>query len=270
MLSDYHLHSKYSSDSTELPINIISAGIERNMKSLCFTDHMDYDYPINKNEPSLTFNLNINEYAQELESLRDDFSSKIDINIGIELGMQPHISIQNKKIINSYPFDFVIASTHIIDKQDPYYSAFWAEKDVFQSLHMYFEDILTSISTFDNFDVYGHLDYIIRYIPDKSFIFNYNDHKDIIDEILYKLISMRKGIEINSAGYRYNLGSPNPCIDIIKRYRQLGGKIITVGSDAHNSKDIGSNFEVIRHILMECGFDYYNTFKKREAIFHKL
>lgn len=266
MISDYHLHSCFSSDSDESITNILDSAIAKGMDSICLTDHMDYDFPIT--EPGCTFSLDIPGYTKELERFRDIYHEKIKLNIGMELGLQPHISSQNHHLVNSYPFDFVIASTHVVNGADPYHKEYWKNNSIKDSLTVYFNDILTCISNFDDFDVYGHLDYIIRYIPNKSFTFCYDDYSDTIDLILKKLIAMGKGIEINTGGYKYGLNSPNPSITIAKRYRELGGEIITIGSDAHTADYVGYCFENIPNFLKEAGFNYYNTFENRIPIKH--
>ena len=270
MLSDYHIHSHFSSDSEEKLENIANTALSLGMSSICLTDHMDYDYPISPDEPDMTFFLDIPEYAKALGALRMQYAGRLDIRTGIELGIQPHIADENYKISKSHPFDFIIASTHIVGKKEPFYPSFWDGQNIDDCLAEYFSDMLDSLKKFDNYDVCGHLDYIIRYIPDKSFAFSYKDYSDIIDEILCEIISKDKGIEINTAGYRYSLNSPNPCTDIIKRYKELGGKIITVGSDAHFAKDVGSGFDKARNVLLACGFDSYYTFKERTPYRHSL
>ena len=123
-----------------------------------------------------------------------------------------------------------------------------------------------NINTFDNFDVYGHIDYVARYISDSSYEYSYEQFKEKIDYILKLLIEKGKGIEINTGGYRSKLNAPNPCVDIVKSYNKLGGKIITVGSDAHKIDDFSSDFDKIPNILSQCNFDYYNVFSKRKPV----
>ena len=269
MLPDYHLHSKFSSDSTEEPENVIKKSIELGMKSICFTDHMDYGYPVRKEEPDLTFCLDIKEYTKKLSALKKKYNSKIDVLIGIELGIMPNIADKNREIISSYPFDYVIASTHQIEGKDPYFKEFWEGRDINKILIQYFEEMLACVEEFDDYDCLGHMDYIARYIPDKSYIFNPENYKTIIDTILKTIIKKGKGIEINTAGYRYNMGRTNPGTDILMRYKNLGGKIITIGSDAHKAADVGTAFDKVSSILGKCGFTAYYTYKNRKPIVHK-
>ena len=112
--------------------------------------------------------------------------------------------------------------------------------------------------------------YIVRYAPGKNRDFCFKDYSDIIEDILKTIINNGKGIEINSAGYRQGLNAPNPCADILKLYRTLGGEIITTGSDAHKPEDIASDFDRAEALLLACGFKYYTIFKDRKPEFIKL
>ena len=129
---------------------------------------------------------------------------------------------------------------------------------------------LENIKKFSNFDVYGHLDYVIRYGATKDADYSYDKYKDILDKILEALLEKEKGLEINTGGLKSGLKDLHPCMDILKRYRALGGEIITVGSDAHNASCIGDSFDRAASVLLECGFQYYTIFDKRVPEFIKL
>ena len=118
--------------------------------------------------------------------------------------------------------------------------------------------------------MYGHLDYVVRYGPTKNDSYTYQKHADVFDKILSVLIENGKGIELNTGGFRSGLSQPNPCVEILKRYRALGGEIITVGSDAHAPKDIAADFDRACALLKECGFAYYCVFQKRIPVYLKL
>ncbi len=118
--------------------------------------------------------------------------------------------------------------------------------------------------------MYGHLDYVVRYGPTKNEKYTYAKHADIFDQILTHLIENGKGIELNTNGLRTGLGQPNPCADIIRRYRELGGEIITIGSDAHTPVDIASHFDEACDLLKACGFRYYCIFQSRMPEYLKL
>ena len=207
---------------------------------------------------------------EEFLHYKEVYKDKIDLRFGVELGLQPHLAKKHKDYLSEYPFDFVIGSSHLVHGIDPYYPKFFESNDEKSCYLEYFESILENIEAFQGFDVYGHLDYIVRYCPSRKETYSFRKYQDIIDEILKKLISLGKGIEVNTGGFKYKLGHPNPHEDILKRYKELGGEIITVGSDAHTTEYLGHEFSRTCEILKDAGFSYYTIFKDRKPDFLKL
>jgi histidinol-phosphatase (PHP family) len=266
MLWDTHLHSQYSGDSNASQESMIQSAIKMELDGICFTDHLDIDYP---NDPEL-FLLDIPNYMASVQALKQQYAQRLDIRFGIELGLQPHLAELHTDIISQYPFDFVIASSHVVHGFDPYYPAFYEGRTQQECYQEYFASILENITVFDNYDVYGHLDYVVRYGPERNAHYSYQEYQDIIDEILALLIKKGKGIEINTAGFKYGLGHPNPTEDIIKRYRQLGGEIITIGADAHEPQHVAYDFAKVPAILRSAGFQYFTVFENRKPKFIKI
>jgi len=267
IISDFHSHSENSGDSTSSMASQIQSAMEKGIKHLCFTEHLDFDYP-DPPKPeyeTCSFELDSKSYYEDYIENR----KKISVNtyFGVEVGLMPHLAARNDAFVNNNPFDFVIASTHLIDGEDPYYSEYWEGRNEKNTIKRYFEYIYENISVFGNFDVCGHLDYAIRYCSNKDKDFSYSDYSDEIDTLLKKIISMGKGIEINTGGLKNGLKFPNPNPEIIKRYKELGGEIITVGSDAHSPEYIGYKFDLASDILNSCGFKYYTIFKNRKSEF---
>ena len=268
--ADCHLHSSYSGDSNTPIEEMILKGIERGLTTMCFTEHNDFDYPYQPNEPQDYFLLTPDPYLYDLLGLREKYADKIKILFGVELGLQPQVMRQNAVLAKSYDFDFIIGSSHICNGNDPYYPAFFEGRSEEEAYREYFESILENIKKFSNFDVYGHLDYVVRYGPNKDTEYTYEKYKDIFDKILELLIDKGKGIELNTGGVKSSLKDLHPCMGILKRYRELGGEIITIGSDAHKPENIAEHFDRAEAVLKECGFQYYTVFEKRTAEFKKL
>ncbi len=266
MLSDFHMHTDFSGDCDIPAQTMIEQAISLSMKQLCITDHYDYDYP---DEPEL-FLIDFDKYFEKMSYLKEKYSDKIDLRIGVELGLQPHIAEHLKKISQKYPFDFIIGSSHVVDKCDPYYPSFFEGRDEKASYKRYFETISENLLVFDDVDVYGHIDYVVRYGPNKDKYYSYEDYSDVIDTALSMCIEHGVGIELNTGGLAYGLKHPNPREDVIKRYRELGGEIITVGADAHKPERIAYEFSKAGEILKQCGFKYYTVFKDRKPEFIKL
>ena len=121
MTADYHLHSSFSGDSRTNPEDAVRAGIERGLSLLCFTDHFDPDYPY----PEVSMELDVPAYVSEIRKLQALYQEQIEIRLGAELGIQPHLgeflrSWAGDCASGGYPFDFLIGSTHLVDRLDPY------------------------------------------------------------------------------------------------------------------------------------------------------
>ncbi|MBQ4529166.1 MAG: histidinol-phosphatase HisJ family protein [Lachnospiraceae bacterium] len=265
--SDFHFHSTHSGDGEASMVEMIERGIELGLRILCFTEHMDFDYDP---QCDVNFLLNTEDYWKEFLHYREVYKDRIDLRFGVELGLQPHLAEGHEKYLKEYPFDFVIGSSHLVHGIDPYYPKFFQDRTENDCYFEYFESILENIDAFQGFDVYGHIDYIVRYYPSRKENYSFREYGDIIDEILKKIIFIGKGIEVNTGGFKYKLDHPNPHEDILKRYKELGGEIITVGSDAHTTEYLGYEFSRTCEILKDAGFRYYTVFKDRKSEFLKL
>ena len=267
MLWDTHMHTHFSVDSEADTLEMTAAAIHAGLGGICFTDHLDLEE--SQATPEL-FPLDLPAYFKEMKGLQAQYDGKFPICIGVEIGLQDYLEDLLPKIIQEYPFDFVIGSSHWVNGEDPYYPEYFYGKVEDEAYREYFESILENLAVFDCFDVYGHLDYIVRYGPNTHRFYSYEKFADIIDEILRILIHKGKGIEINTGGFKYGLGHPNPTEDILRRYRELGGEIITVGADAHKPQHVAYDFAKVPGILKAAGFKYYAVFLERKPVFHAL
>ena len=268
LLWDCHMHSDFSADSDTPMENMIQKAIASGLEGICFTEHLDPDYPVTPD--GLEFSLDISSYYRKLMELQNVYRNQLQIRFGIEIGLQMHLAEYFHQLLSEYPFDFVIGSSHLVHGADPYYPEFFQGRSEQRAYMEYFESILENLSVFDEMDTYGHIDYIVRYGPNQNRFYSYGRYQDILDEILKKLIEKQVGLEVNTGGYHYGLGEPNPCTAVIRRYRQLGGEIITIGADAHTPDKIGYAFDKAAQILKECGFRYYTVFKERKPEFIRL
>lgn len=271
--SDFHLHSDFSGDCHTPMEQMILAAIGKGLNTICFTEHNDFDFPQVPDEKVTpeTFLLNVDSYLYELLHLREKYADRIKILFGIEIGLQKSCLRKNIILTKSHEFDFIIASSHLCMGEDPYYPSFFEGREVPVCYRTYFEEILENVKSYIGYDVYGHLDYITRYAPkDCNTVFSYFDYSDIIDEILKTILNNEKGIECNTSRLCREANVTNPSVDILKRYKELGGEIITIGSDAHFPEHIGAGFDKAGKILKSCGYNYYTTFEGRQPSYHKL
>ena len=249
MYSDYHVHSFFSFDCDEKLDNIFEKAINLNMKQIAITDHQDFNWPVAGESPYI----NIEEYSQKLNFYKNKYNNKLTILKGIELGLMKGNAALCQNLINSSMFDFIIGSCHIVDNMDPYYSDFWKNRDDRTSFELYFKTLLAGLKDFNGIDTLGHMDYIVRYSPNSDKNYSVFDYTDIVDEILKYIILHDIKLEINTANLAKGFRFPNPHTDIIKRYRELGGIYVTVGSDAHIAQSIGYGFDMAKAIINKYG-----------------
>lgn len=268
ILSDYHVHTSFSTDS-DTPAEVqIETLLSKGITEICITDHEDIGYAGHEEDfgNELPFRLDPFTYYETIASLIPRYRDRAKLHVGIELGLRTDYFHSITDFANVCPWEFIIGSTHVVSGIDPYYPEYWTGRTKKQGILEYYEDTLENIKKFDCFDVYGHIDYIIRYAPGKTENYNRADYSDVIDKILRTLISKGKGIECNTAGFKYGLGMPNPEVSILSRYRELGGEILTVGSDGHKPEHVAYDFEKVPKILKDCGFRYYTVFRDRKPI----
>lgn len=260
--TDYHLHTTFSHDGISTMEEHIQNAIKLGLKEICFTEHYDI-YDGLKNNTLKT--IDVENYVENFKQYQEKYKNQINLKLGIEIGLQPDIKETISNMVRQYPFDFIIGSSHITCKKDIAMDASFFEGLIQKEAYTkYFREVLENIKIYDEFDVYGHIDYIVRYGGYENKTIKYSYYKEILDEILINIINKGKGIEINTSGYRYGLQEPHPNFEILTRYKELGGKMITIGSDAHKIQDVCSDFEKATDLLKEIGYTSYTVFKNRE------
>lgn len=264
---DYHIHSTFSTDGYMTMDEACLQAIEVGLKEIAITDHMDIDEPDNPDAFQIK---DLNEYIRELEKVKTKYQDRIKIKTGVEIGLQNWTLDQASSIASDYPFDFIIASVHLVDGIDPYFKKYYDNRDKIKSYTDYYKTVLELLEDYDDFNVIGHLDYLRRYSP---YEYHPEDHligRELIEAIFTMLIDKGKGIEINTAGYKHYSKQPHPHPDILKWFRELGGEIVTIGSDAHVTKYVGYETKRALEWLKYAGFDYVASFTKMQPEFIKI
>lgn len=239
---DTHLHTTFSCDSSMSSLEAIQVA-EKNGLGIIITEHLDLDYPENPEE----FVFDPDEYFAELDSVRSD-----KMLLGVELGLRTDCTEKNRQAVTGKPFDEIIGSVHVVDGIDIYRPYFTKNRSKDESYKRYFAVMLECIETFDDFDTLGHVDYICRYA-------RYDDTniylKEFYDEwtaICKALLAKEKALEINTR----RLGdrkAADALKDLYKRYKELGGRYVTIGSDAHRTGDIGAHFAIAKDFVGSIG-----------------
>lgn len=276
MFCDYHVHTNYSDDSEYLMEDVIEDAIKLGMNEICFTDHVDYGIKVDwdelkeissQNKP--TVNVNYPLYFEEISRLKEKYNTKINIKQGLEFGIQMHTLQKFQSLYNKYDYDFVILSIHQVDDKEFWTYEFQKGSSEPEYYKAYYEELYNIVQNYHNYSVIGHMDMLKRY-DDKDGYDAFIQHKDIITKILKYIIKDGKGIELNTSSIRYGLDDLMPSKDILKLYYELGGRIITIGSDSHKKEDLGSHIEELKKVLKEIGFNKFCTFEKMQPSYHNL
>lgn len=195
------------------------------------------------------------------------FYGKVDIIKATEVGLQPHVIDETIHRTNGFDFDFKIGSTHLINRKDPYAKQFFTDGvSKHDSYIEYLEEIIKNIKLYNDYDALGHIDYVVRYAPFEDSVMYYNEFYEYFDEILKFIIKKDIAFEINTGTYK----SVDLDVNLLKRYKELGGELVTMGSDAHSIANIGCVFDKYGEIIKSCGFDNLYYYKKRKPFGYKI
>lgn len=273
---DYHVHTDYSDDSSYLMEDVVKDAIRKEINEICITDHVDYGIKYDWDEVETMeyrdgmplANVDYVKWDKELRYLQEKYKGQITLKMGMEFGMQMHTIDKYCQLFQKYPFDFIILSVHQVDDQEFWTQDFQRGKTQQEYIERYYQEMLDLVTHYKDYSVLGHMDLIVRY--DENGVYPFEKIKPLIQKILEIVIADGKGIEINTSYHRYGLNDMTPSRDILKLYKELGGKIITIGSDSHQKEHLGAYIQEAKNELKELGFEYYCTFDKMQPLYHKI
>lgn len=261
MAIDTHTHSAYSADASVPASQMIEKAIELGLDYYAVTDHCDKDY-LNSKVKNVR---QIDAEAQfaEITALKEKFKDKITIGVGLELGYSFDGIVESQKILSARDYDYIINSIHVVDGEDAYFGGFFKGKDKKEAYTRYLTAVRESLDAPYRYETVGHIGYITRYAPYADTNLYYNEFPELIDDILSTIIKKNKILELNTnvKGLQTKM---LPNIEILKRYKELGGKLVTFGSDAHTPSRVAENYDLVIGFLNELGYSelaYYNNKK---------
>ncbi len=259
-------NKKVSENSAEGVLLKSDAGL---VAGIAFTDHLDLEPPIHP----LRFKFDISDQQAEIQRVQkiiNEQGDKLSLFRGVEVGLQPHSIKLSKEYIEPYRFDVVIASLHFIDGLDPYRGTYFEDKDYKQAFSHAYEVMYKTVTAFEEFDILGHFDYVARYSPYTVQDIFYKDFPDELDALLKYLAENGKALEINTKTYALHPNRHIQILDtnILARFKEFGGELITLGSDAHTAQRIGEHFEYYWEVVKSVGFTHLAYFENRKPIFY--
>ncbi len=262
MLYDYHTHTAFSDDS-DSPLDAqIQSALKKGLQDMAITDHYDPGYP----DPEFPFILDFENYFPALQEAQARCAGSLNLAVGMEIGlMEGHLE-EARQAIRQYPLDFVIGSFHCMRKTD-LYSYDFSQGDQQATIEDNYLFIYETLKAYKDYDVVGHFTLVDRYVGKRL---PYSDTTmDLIRESLKVVIDDGKGLEINTSNFKYNTPDlPLPRPEVLKLYRELGGEILTIGSDSHDPDRLGEYTDWAQELATSLGFRYYCTFKERKPFFH--
>lgn len=253
---DSHIHTKFSTDS-KMDIEAAIKRAEDLDIGLIITEHMDINFPIKD-----SFIFNPKEYFNEYSKYRSSRTL-----LGIELGMRNDCLQENRELIEGYQFDYVIGSVHLVDAVDLFREDFYIGRTKQKAYEHYLTYMLECLKSHNFIDSLGHIDYISRYARYEDKEIYYEDFSEYIDEVLKVAVQNNIALEINTRRLTDKTAAQN-LISIYKRFYELGGRIVTIGSDSHNVQSIGSSINAALEIADKCNLKAA-YFKERKVQYIK-
>lgn len=276
MFADYHVHTEYSDDSVYPMESVVKDAIDIGLDEICVTDHVDYGVKVDWDSGeeiryrhgAPLANVDYPRYAAEVRRMRELYSGWITIKMGMEFGVQTHTIPQFEALFRRYPFDFIILSIHQVEDKEFWTQDFQRGRTQREYNERYYEEMLNVVKAYKNYSVLGHVDLIKRY--DKAGLYPFEEVRPMIAEILKTVIADGKGIELNTSSHRYGLMDSMPSAELLRLYKDLGGSIVTIGTDSHALEHLGTYIKEAESQLKELGFRQFCTYEKMEPIFHHL
>ncbi len=283
MFADYHVHTQFSCDSEYPMEQVVRDAINMGLDELCFTEHIDYGTKRDWDDPRGVLycaggpgepekmpmaNADHPRYYQKVRQLQAQYADRITLKFGAEFGIQTHTISQFEALRATYPYDFVLLSVHQVQDKE-----FWTQefqRGLSQDAYnlRYYEEMLALVRQWQGYSCLAHMDLIARY--DLAGPYPFEKVRPIVAEILSTVIENGKGIEVNTSSHRYGLSDLTPSRDILRLYRDLGGRILTIGSDSHKPAHLGKYIFETMQELKTMGFESICTFDRMQPIFHKL
>jgi len=256
MYFDSHVHTEFSADSEMKAADALREAAKQGL-GLVFTEHLDYDFPSAGTE---AFIFDPEAYWAKYEPLRADGT----LSLGVEMGMMASAREKNAAFVRRVPFDFVLASIHFLDVKDLYYPETFEGREKGEMYHEYFTVMRDEIYAHPFINALAHIDYIARNAPFDNPEISYGAFTEDIDAVLRALIETETAIEINTRRLSVPRGIKE-LAPVYRRYHELGGRYITIGSDAHVPEGVGRNYDRARELA--CAFDLtIVTFREQKMV----
>ncbi len=257
---DYHAHTTFSCDARDTMDAMCRRAIELGLQEIVFTEHVDFEHL-----DSCYRYFKPASYFEAIEEARRCYGDRLLIRTGAEVGEPHRYPDETAELLEAYPFDFVIGSLHWVDGRPTFGPDFFAGWSPQAAWRAYFEELVRLCEAGD-FDVLAHLDLPKRHFRPINGSFDPEPYAELIHAALQSLIQRGKGIEVNCSGLRYPVQEPLPGLRVVQWYRELGGEILTVGTDAHRTSHLGEGIDQAVKMAQVAGFETFTRFRARQPV----
>lgn len=265
MIFDGHTHSQHSFDGSETIKDMCKAAVEAGVRGLTVTDHCDlgtYALP--------DWRERLLGAASEIDTVRGCLQGQMTLSFGVELGQAAHDMPMAQQVLALADYDVALGSLHNISQTEDFF--FLQEKpyDKQAMLTQYFTELLELAKT-DTFDVLAHITYAYRYMGYGKEVPPVQCFEPLLREIFTALAQNGKALELNTSGlYRNPKARAMPDLWELKLFKECGGELVALGSDAHVASNIGRGIEEGQALLREAGFSYQAVYQARKPVLYKL
>lgn len=260
-LADYHTHSRCSPDGVDSVTAMAEAAYRAGLREIAVTDHCD-----------MARAFDTEGHRESTMAAREALEDRVRVVYGIELGEATHDPKRAAAIVRDTPYDFVLGSYHQLKGgRDFYHQVYSDAEHCYTQIKRYLNELLELCAT-DCFDVLGHMTYPLRYIRREPILMHvsFQPFEERCRAVFRALIDSGRGIELNVSGLYRDDSDAMPDLKLLKLYREMGGEIVTIGSDAHSAKDVGRGICEGQALLREAGFRYMTCYLERRPRFERL
>lgn len=259
-IADTHTHSIHSFDGNHPCRALCESAVEKGAKYIAITDHCDID------GKDMDIDTLCPAQLKDIAECQKEFDGKIKVLKGIEIGQGIYRKEETERLLSTYDYDFVLGSLHNLENMEDFFFLDYSQYDIYELLGRYFDGLL-ELCQWGAFDSLAHLTYPLRYIVARENInVDMTKFADRIDTVFSLLVEKDKALEINTSGLFMDMKDTLPNISFVKRFKELGGKYITVGSDSHFAEKVCRGIETGYDIAKECGFDFVVVFENRQPV----
>jgi histidinol-phosphatase (PHP family) len=258
------MHTTFSCDARATMVEMVEQAIRLELSEITFTEHLDLDPADDCRDY-----LRLDDYLAELARCQAAYADRITIRAGLEVGDIHRYGDEVARRLDGRPLDFIIGSVHFVDNLFAGGVEYLTTRDQAKGIGDYFEQVVLAAAA-DGYDVLGHLDVFKRRAMPHWGPFDPEPWAEPIREALRRLIAGGRGLEINTSGIRTGAGEPCPGLAILRWYRELGGEILTLGSDCHRVEQVGVGLEVGAELARAAGFRRVCTFARRQPVWREL